>query len=105
MTERISTSANSAVANTPDWYPGAQKTPALHSSCQANLLSAGPIAVETEAQPDGNVHGCDRPLLDSERIEDEEVAAMVLKPVADLHNPAVTFGRILAARNETGFLK
>ena len=54
--------------------------------------------MQAKAQSDRHFHRGDGAFLDIERIEHQKVAAPFIQPVADLHDPAVTFGRVCAAR-------
>ena len=47
--------------------------------------------MQAEAQAYGHVHGGDRPFLDIERVEHQQVAAMFGYAVAHLHHPAFAF--------------
>src|SRR6266404_2323759 len=70
-------------------------------SCrQSDVRGHCPVAVQTEAHTNGNVDGGDRALGDLERVEQQQVAAILVQTVADLHDPAIALGRGLAARSE-----
>lgn len=61
--------------------------------------------MQAKAHADGDIDRGNRAFFNVERVEQEEVAAMLLQPVADLHDPAIAFGRVLAARDEAWLLK
>src|SRR4030081_1826230 len=77
----------------------------VRSCRQSDVRGVGPIAVQTEAHANGNVDGGDRTLGDVERVEQQQVAAMLVQAVADLHDPAIALGRGLAARDEARLLQ
>ena len=53
--------------------------------------------MQPKAQADGDVDRRHRTLGDVQRLEDQQIAAMFVEPVADLHDPAIAFRSILLA--------
>src|SRR5690606_22159438 len=83
-------------------HPGSASgmTNNIASGSQADLVRICPITMQAKAQGEGNADRGHRALLDVQRLEDQQIAAMLFQSVAHLHDPAITFRRILAARDE-----
>src|SRR5438132_7207527 len=72
---------------------------------KSNVRRLCPVAVQSKAHADRDLHCRDRPLRDVEGLEQQQLTRVLIQAVADLHDPAVTLARSLVAGDETRLLQ
>src|SRR5690348_12470588 len=75
------------------------------SAAEPDILRLCPVTVQAEAQADRYMDGRNRPVGDVQRLEQQQIAAVLIETIADLHDPAIALGCLRASGNETRLLQ
>src|SRR5690606_35235014 len=82
---RAAASAAAVIPNFAMSLPSSPRSSGLELLRQPDLLARREIAVEAEAQADRHLDRGDRALVDLQSVEQQQVAAVLVETVADLH--------------------